>query len=192
MPALEADPQWSMPCIGYHIQARPDQSSVSRLISLQRQIESSSRIALRVIPPGSLHLSVVTLIRAQPPSAIAEQQWMTISRSLDSELVTLARHAEPLSIVLTGVAYTARAVIAFTEQQPDYLIEARSRFGDLLQSLGLAHSVYDRTHITIARYAENALLEGETTPQQIHLEVQLASIGPVCERRYPSLEIEQL
>jgi hypothetical protein len=193
---LEIDERWGMPCIGYHIQARPDRPSMEKLLVLQQIAANASPVALRLIPRAAIHLSVMTLVPAQPPSEIAERKWVEVKKVMGARSTMLPRYEEGLSVIFTGMRYTERALILVTQDQPVWLTEIREALGELLTSLQLPAPSYNQTHITIARYAERADIDDAAIQLidqvPVNLTAQFDAVKPICERRYPSLEIEDI
>jgi len=101
----------------------------------------------------------MTFVPAQPPSDVAERHWIEIKDAITIDS-TLCRPNERLTVTFTTMKYTERALIVATRDQPNYLLDIRRRCGEVLSSLGLAQPRYDQAHLTIARYAERALLGG--------------------------------
>lgn len=193
---LEADSLWGEVCLGYHIQARPDQTTIEALQLVQRQIAETTPVALHLVPPDSLHVSVVTLIAPQIELGAAESEWLRISKNLGRQLDELLCLAKPEPVLFPRLAFTPRALIVVTDSQPDVFSGLRLEYGKLFESIGLSARKYDQTHITIARFAEarsvdNSVLE-LIEREKIDLLGCFDAVRLVRERRYPSLEIDEL
>lgn len=195
MRRLRADERWGLPCIGYHIQARPDRDSTANLQRLQQDTARTSPVALNLIPADALHLSVATLVAAQSFSDDGELQWFQIEGDVRRKLAAVPTRKE-FSILFPSLAFTKKAVIVLTRDQPAALREAREGFGEVLTSFGMERPQYDQAHITIARYAESAALD-EAALSSIERDDLAVVVGfhpfrLVRERRYPSLQIETI
>jgi hypothetical protein len=192
MRSLEVDERWGLPCVGYHVQARPDRDAITTLRRLQQTIMQASPVALNLIPADALHLSVATLVPAQPPSELAEKQWSRIQRDASRELAALP--SEEVSIIFRSLAFTRHALVLVTRDQAATLLRARSRFGDLLTSHGIKYLEYNQAHITIARYAESITLDERafrsTESTELAIKVEFEPSRLIRELRYPSLQVE--
>lgn len=192
---LRADERWGLPCIGYHIQARPDYDSTANLQRLQQDTVRTSPIALNLIPADALHLSVATFVAAQSFSNDAELRWSQIEQDVRCKLAAVPTREE-FSILFPRLAFTRKAVIVLTRDQPPALREARDGFGEVMTSFGMERPQYDQAHITIARYAESAALD-EAALSSIERDDLAVAVGfhpfrLVRERRYPSLQTEAI
>lgn len=194
MTIVDKDERWAVPCCGYHIQARPDQSSTEQLLALQQELLGAFPAGLHLIPSQALHLSVATLVEAQPPT-LGNAQWTRIE-----EAVRLHLHGfkprEPYSIRFEGLAYSKHAIFVHTTNLPPALIDTRLQIGALLRSMGSAFPDYDQAHVTIARFSAQVHLTDAKLSLfrrlDENLTVQFEPERLVRELRYPSLEIEEI
>lgn len=196
MRVFEADSRWAKKCVGYHIQARPDQATIDALLRVQCDVAAAFPSELHLVPPSAMHVTVVTLVAPQPISDVAEANWRKISAKMGKELVELACQKSPVSVVFPRVQFTTQAVLVATNAQPGLFAEIRTRFGTLLESLGLPTRRYDQTHVTIARFAKAGTVEQGVLEwiEQTHLELRgdFDAVRLIRELRYPSLEIEEI
>lgn len=194
MTLVDVDELWGVSCVGYHIQARPDQQSIRRLLGLQQIVLDASPVALNLIPPDALHLSIATLVEAQQPAS-GEAKWAGIKSEIKSELQGLGER-EPYSIVFENLAYSKYAIFVRTTSLPEGLVEIRQRFGALFRSMALAFPNYDQAHVTIARFAERAeLTEAAANPfnwLDEPLIIQFEQARLVRESQYPSLQVKEI
>ena len=196
MRSFKADPYWAKPCLGYHVQARPNRATLSALADLQHTIAAASPVPLHLIPTAAMHVSVVTLISARADDRKKEAAWSKLSNSMVVELETMVR--EPLSISMTfrSLKFTSQAVIVSTDVQPAKFASLRSSFAALLDDLNLPASAYDQTHVTISRFAEDTQVQEHTIAaieqSFVELSAEFDELLFVRERQYPSLLIDRL
>ncbi len=185
-----------MPCLGYHVQGRPDEAALDKILQLQRAVLATSPVALRLIPPEALHLSVITLISAEFPSDSICARWAEIEQAIGDVSVSSGREENGFSVTLDRLEFTNRALIIFTPKQPKWLLDLRRQFSEILRSIGHDAPSYDRSHITIARYAESAQIPVSALQTMEKLDspvrTRFDNIRLVRERRYPSLAIHSL
>lgn len=135
--SLEADRFWARQCLGFHIQARPLSVTAKNLVALQRRLLAASPVTLLPIPANALHISVFTLVSAHSQERSKEELWTTIRKAMSKEMVALAYAKEPIPVTFRRLAFTPKAVIVATEDQPEPFRTLRVHLGALLRSLDL-------------------------------------------------------
>ncbi|MEH3037916.1 MAG: hypothetical protein PGN23_15740 [Sphingomonas adhaesiva] len=182
---LEVDERWGCRCTGYHVQGRPDPASVDALLALQRRLAARSDVPLRLIPPAALHLSVMTMLPAFASIEGRDARWQRIA--------TAWRMKRPLlpafSLVFHDAIFTHHALIVSTHDLPMLLVDVRRRLGEVMAAADEIAPTYDRAHITLARYARAGAMP---QPVAIELRASIDTVRVVRERRYPSLECEEV
>jgi len=195
MRTLHVDNRWGMECVGYHAQARPNTGTIAAIQTLQKDVTRRSPVPLHLIPASALHISVFTFLPAGPPSDRVDRAWREIHSALTSQGgCDLSQTA--MSILFQRIAFTEKAIILLTSEQPAVYVQMRTQFRTILESLNLDAPSYDQTHLTIARYAESGTIDDcAVAPIEEGAVDFLASFETVqlCrERLFPSLTADRL
>lgn len=193
---LVADPLWGQPCLAYDVQGQPDQMTRDTLADIQKRIAPLMPVPLNLVPAGALHMSIATLIPARAEAADKSALWLRIWGEIRSEFDAQIRQAEPFSLVFRRIDLMPDAIIIPTPEQPAIIRAVRARAAAMLERLGRPVPRYDRTHITLARYAASDRTEQDAIASierdDLSLCVGFSRTRLVREDRYPSLDLTEL
>lgn len=169
--------------------------SLGRLAYLQNAIAIRHPTGLHLTPPPTMHISVFSLVPVRWPDQGKTALWAKLKASALEEIASI-RLPESFSCDFQEVRVKETAIILSTPEQPAPIRRLRDRLNELIVGAGLATQTFDRTHVTLARPAEDQRLDAsdvaDLEQMVAKVDVRVTAVKLVRELVYPSLEIEVL
>ncbi|ANL64651.1 RNA ligase family protein [Rhizobium phaseoli] len=187
------DALWFKRCCAFHLQFFPDGATLSKLISLQDDIERYSDAPLLRLPAASLHMTIVTLVNAAAKFSIPnEEVWRLNGERWKAVAHRLAEQTPAFNLHLRKLAVSAAAVFVKAEEPPE-LRKLRSAIIQAIDFEGWRPTPPQIAHITLFRFsAEGRLPEITADAGSLPKAVRVRSLQLLEERVYPSVEINVL
>ena len=187
------DALWFKRCCAFHLQFFPDGATLSKLSSLQDDIERHSDAPLLRLPAASLHMTIVTLANAAAKFSIPnEEVWRLNGERWKAVADRLAEETPAFNLDFHELAVSAAAVFVKAEEPPE-LRKLRSAIIQAIDFEGWRPTPPQIAHITLFRFsAEGRLPEITADAGSLPKAVRVRSLQLLDERVYPSVEINVL
>lgn len=187
------DTLWFKRCCAFHLQFLPDREALSKLCALQDSVERDSAAALARVPATSLHMTVVSLVKAAAQFSIANEEvwkrngerWMEIVERLIDE-------TPPFELHFHEVAASEAAVFVKAEE-PAALRRLRSAISQAICFDEWRPIPPRIAHMTLFRFfAEEPAPAVSFDVGCLPIRVRAGSLTLLEERVYPNVEINIL
>ncbi|ARM11244.1 MULTISPECIES: 2'-5' RNA ligase family protein [Rhizobium] len=187
------DALWFKRCCAFHLQFFPDGATLSKLSSLQDDIERHSDAPLLRLPVASLHMTIATLVNAAAKFSIPnEEVWRLNGERWKAVADRLAEETPAFNLDFHELAVSAAAVFVKAEEPPE-LRKLRSAIIQAIDFEGWRPTPPQIAHITLFRFsAEGRLPEITADAGSLPKAVRVRSLQLLEERVYPSVEIKVL
>lgn len=151
---------------------------------------------VHVVPDRALHVSLYALVPFSWPDEAKEPFWRATQGALLELWPELVRACSGLELHCEGLRIFPSAVIASLQERSDAIRALRERVALAYRHPSLPAPRYDSLHCTLARFSTSAALaSGEREAleaQALPLSTPLSGLALVRERRYPSLEVDDV
>jgi hypothetical protein len=188
-----ADRRWGTPCLAYNVQLDPSPDAVRALTQIQPQVAALCPMPLHLIPAECLHVSVYAIAPFHWASPDKEAYWRKIAPSCLAELRDACGRRGPSTLCFTALRVTPHAVIATARDDAGLVGTLRGRLRGVADP-EVPTPAYDLVHTTLARFAADGALDGETlgsiTSLTVRVSFEVAAVRIVRECLYPSLVLE--
>lgn len=190
------DEKWGKPCLAYNVQVRFSADALDEIVRLQDGLQALSPSPLHLSPRDSLHVSIYALVPVRWPDAGKADYWRAMSAPAMSALRTLCADRRRFALRFERLRMTPSAIIAIATETPDLIADIRGHFDRLPGHPRLPKPRYDIVHTTLARFGSEAHVPEAVVRRISVMEMSLAAdidqVQLVCERVYPSLELDDL
>ena len=191
-----ADACWGRACLAYNLQARLPAAVAETFVCAQQRLLADSSVSLNAVPASALHVSVYALVPFSWPDAEKEPFWRAVAPRVLERLPELTQACASVELEFAKLRVFPAAVVAIARDRSDTIRSLRARLARICRHPTLPAPSYDTIHCTLARFAEDAIVsarERRTIEGQWHSSsTRLSALALVRERRYPSLEVEEL